>query len=517
VNILTDTKKGGFVAKNIKAARQQLLSHLQEVSDLQATSALLGWDQTTYMPAGGAKARGQQIATLQRLAHEKFTSATIGRLLDQLQPYAESLPNDHDDAAWVRFVRRQYERTLKVPNAYAATIAQHGADSYTAWAAARPANDFGAVIPYLAKTLDLSRQFSDFFPGYQHIADPLIDSSDYGMSVATIQPLFAELRQQLAKLVQTITSQPAPDDSCLHQAYPEAEQLAFGERVIRAYGYDFTRGRQDRTLHPYMTKFSIGDVRITTRIKADDLSEALFSTLHESGHALYELGFDPELEGTLLDNGTSAGVHESQSRLWENLVGRSLGFWQHYYPQLQAAFPQQLGQTSLDSFYRAINKVQRSLIRTDADEVTYNLHVIIRFELELALLEGKLAIADLPDAWHAAYQQNLGITAPDDRDGVLQDVHWYAGRIGGQFQGYTLGNILSAQFFAAACRAHPEIPAEIGVGQFGTLHTWLRTNIYQHGSKFTTDELINRVTGSSLQLTPYLTYLRTKYGALYQL
>lgn len=517
MNILTDTQKGGFVRKKIESVRQQLLQHLQEVNDLQMASALLNWDQTTYMPPGGAKARGQQLATLQRLAHKKFTSAAIGRLLDQLQPYAERLPYEHNDAALVRFVRRQYERTLKVPNAYAATVAQHSADSYTAWAEARPSNNFAAVQPYLAKTLDLSRQFSDFFPGYAHIADPLVDSTDYGMSVATIQPLFAELRQALAQLVQTITRQTAPDDSCLHQAYPEVEQLAFGERIIRAYGYDFTRGRQDRTLHPFMTKFSIGDVRITTRVKADDLSEALFSTMHEAGHALYEQGFAPDLEDTLLDNGTSAGVHESQSRLWENLVGRSLGFWQHYYPQLQAAFPQQLGKTELESFYRAINKVQRSLIRTDADEVTYNLHVIIRFELELALLEGKLAIADLPAAWHAAYQQNLGITAPDDRDGVLQDVHWYAGRIGGQFQGYTLGNILSAQFFAAACRAHPEIPAEIGMGQFGTLHTWLRQNIYQYGSKFTTDELVNRVTGSSLQLTPYLTYLRTKYGALYQL
>jgi carboxypeptidase Taq len=501
----------------MKAARTQLLLELQEVSDLQMASAVLGWDQTTYMPPGGAKARGQQLATLQRLAHEKFTSVRIGRLLDQLQPYAESLPAEHDDAALVRFTRRHYERATQVPNSYAATVAQHAADSYAAWAQARPTNDFAAVKPYLEKTLDLSRQFADFFPGYQHIADPLIDSSDYGMSVAAIQPLFAELRQELARLVQIIASQAAPDDSCLHQVFPEDQQLAFGERVIRAYGYDFTRGRQDRTLHPFMTKFSIGDVRITTRIKENDLSEALFSTLHEAGHALYEQGFAPALEGTLLDNGTSAGVHESQSRLWENLVGRSLGFWQHYYPQLQAAFSEQLGQTSLEIFYRAINKVRRSLIRTDADEVTYNLHVIIRFELELALLEGQLAIADLPAAWHAAYEQNLGITAPDDRDGVLQDVHWYSGRIGGLFQGYTLGNILSAQFYAAACHAHPEIPTEMSSGQFHTLHRWLRENIYQHGSKFTTDELVNRVTGTSLQLAPYLNYLRTKYGALYQL
>jgi carboxypeptidase Taq len=266
-----------------------------------------------------------------------------------------------------------------------------------------------------------------------------------------------------------------------------------------------------------MTKFSIGDVRITTRVNENDLSEAIFSTMHEAGHALYEQGFAPNLEGTLLDNGTSAGVHESQSRLWENLVGRSRGFWQHYYPQLQATFPNQLGKVSLDTFYRAINKVQRSLIRTDADEVTYNMHVIIRFELEVALLEGKLSIAELPDAWHESYEANLGTAARDDRDGVLQDVHWYAGRIGGAFQGYTLGNILSAQFYAAALRAHPEIPDEITLGKFSTLHDWLRENIYRHGSKFTASELTERVTGSPLTLAPYVDYLSAKFGTLYQL
>jgi carboxypeptidase Taq len=252
-------------------------------------------------------------------------------------------------------------------------------------------------------------------------------------------------------------------------------------------------------------------------VKQDFLAEALFSTMHESGHAMYEQGLAPGYEGTLLARGTSSGVHESQSRLWENLVGRSRGFWEFFYPQLQMVFPDQLKDISLDTFYRAINKVERSLIRTDADEVTYNLHVMLRFDFELAMLEGRLAIKDLPDAWHERFKADFGITAPDDRDGMLQDVHWFSGRIGGVFQGYTLGNILSAQFYEAALAARPSIPDDIGRGEFGPLHGWLKDNIYQHGRKFTASELIERVTGGPLSVEPYVRYLRTKYGELYDL
>jgi carboxypeptidase Taq len=325
--------------------------------------------------------------------------------------------------------------------------------------------------------------------------------------------LFAELRRELVPLVQAITAQPVADDSCLRQRFSEEQQLAFGRQVVERFGYDFARGRQDKTLHPFMTKFSLGDVRITTRVKADDLGDALFSTMHEAGHALYEQGIRREYEGTPLAGGASSGVHESQSRLWENVVGRSRAFWQFFYPQLQATFPAQLGGVTLDTFYRAINKVERSLIRTDADEVTYNLHVMIRFDLELALLEGQLAVRDLPAAWHERYRSDLGLTAPDDRDGVLQDVHWYHGGIGGAFQGYTLGNILSAQIFAAAGKAS----AGIGQGEFGELRRWLTENLYRHGRKFSPPELIQKATGSPLQVAPYIAYLRRKYGELYRL
>jgi carboxypeptidase Taq len=496
---------------------KELKIRLLEINDLNMATALLRWDHSTYMPPGGATARGRQLATLSRLAQEKFIDPAMGNLLDDLRPYEESRPYDSDEASLIRVTRRFYERAIKAPPDFMAEFNRHSAESYQVWAKARPENNFAAVQPMLEKTLDLSRQYANFYPGYEHIADPLIDITDYGMTVSTLRPLFAELREQLPPLVEAIVDQPPADDSCLHQDYPEDEQLAFGLNVIKQYGYDFNRGRQDKTRHPFMTKFSLGDVRITTRVKENDLSEALFSTLHEAGHALYEQGINMDYEGTPLARGTSSGVHESQSRLWENQVGRSWPFWKYYYPQLQTAFPQQLGDTSLETFHRAINKVRRSLIRTDADEVTYNLHVMIRFELELSLLEGKLAIKDLPDAWHAHYQQTLGICAPNDSDGVLQDVHWYAGKIGGAFQGYTLGNIIAALFFEAAQKTHPDIPAQIEQGEFSLLHTWLKENIYRHGHKFTALELIERITGGPLTIEPYIRYLWAKFEKLYKI
>ena len=496
---------------------KELKVRLTEINDLQSAAAVLGWDQNTYMPPGGAPARGRQMATLQRLAHEKSTDPALGKLLDKLQPYAESLPYESDKASLIRVARRDYERAVKVPSSFVAQFSEHSSASFQAWTEARPANDFARMQPYLEQTLDLSRQFADFFPGYEHIADPLIDISDYGMKASTVRAIFAELREQLVPIVQAIAAQPPAEAACLHQVFPEEQQWAFGLEVIKRFGYDFERGRQDKAPHPFTTGFSIGDVRITTRVKENDLSEALFGTLHEAGHAMYEQGVNAAFESTPLANGTSSGVHESQSRLWENIVGRSRGFWHFFYPRLQKVFPEQLGDVTLETFYHAINKVERSLIRTDADEVTYNLHVLLRFDFELRLLEGELSVRDLPEAWHDRFEADLSIVPPDDRDGVMQDVHWYAGFIGGSFQGYTLGNIVSAQFFETALQAHPEITSEIEAGEFGVLHDWLKENIYQHGRKFTAPELIERVTGGALSIEPYVRYLRTKYGELYAL
>lgn len=496
---------------------KELKERLREVNDLRMAAAVLNWDQSTYMPPGGAAARGRQLATLGRLAQEKFTDKEIGRLLDELRPWAEEQPYTSDEASLIRVTRRQYERATKVPPAFTSEFYNHISQSYSAWVQARPEDDFDAMRPYLEKTVDLSRQLADFFPGYDHIADPLIDFSDYGMKVETLRPLFADLRRQLIPLVEAIAEQEPIDDGPLYHCYPEDDQLAFGQDVITRYGYDFDRGRQDKTAHPFMTKFSLGDVRITTRVKEDDLREALFSTLHEAGHALYEQGISRDLEATPLASGTSAGVHESQSRLWENLVGRSRPFWEYFYPQLQETFPDQLGDVSLDAFYRAVNKVERSLIRTDADEVTYNLHVMIRFDLELDLLEGELAVRELPEAWDARYESDLGLRPPGNRDGVLQDVHWYSGTVGGAFQGYTLGNVMAPLFFDEARAAHPQIDEEIARGEFDTLRSWLQENVYRHGSKLTAAELVERVTGHPLSIDPYVNYLHDKFGDIYDL
>lgn len=495
----------------------ELKNRLAEINDLKLAAAVLSWDQSTYMPPGGGEARGHQLATLRRLSHEKFTDPAIGKLLDDLAPYADQLPYDTDDASLLRLTRREYERAIQVPASFVAEFQNHSSASFMAWTRARPANDFAAVQPYLEKTLDLSRQYAEYFPGYEHIIDPLIDISDYGMVAGTVGPLFAELRQKLVPLVQAITAQPLVDDRCLHQPYPEEQQKAFGEMIAAKFGYDFERGRQDKTHHPFMIQLSLGDVRITTRFKEGDLSEGLFSTLHETGHALYEQGIDRSLERTPLAEGTSSGIHESQSRLWENLVGRSQRFWHQFYPALQATFPDQLNDVSVETFYRAINRVEPSLIRTDADEVTYNLHVMMRFDFEMALLEGKMTVADLPEAWRSRLKADLGVEPPDDKDGVLQDVHWYSGFIGGAFQGYTLGNVMSAQFYAAALQAHPHISEQIEQGEFDRLREWLTENIYRHGSKFTAAELMERATGHSLTIQPYIDYLEHKYSGIYDL
>jgi carboxypeptidase Taq len=509
-------KTGNGLSAEAKLA--ELKRRLLEIGDLSSAGAVLGWDQATYMPMGGAVARARQGATLSRLAHEKFTDPAVGNLLDGLAAYEASRPYQSDDGSLIRVVRRDYQRATRVPPDFVARWSEMGSASYDAWTRARPANDFAAMRPYLEKALEFSRKYAGYLGSYDHIADPLIDGPDPGMTVASVRALFTQLRAALVPIVRAIAEQPLADDACLRGgAFPEAQQIEFGLDPLRRFGYDFDRGRLDKTHHPFCTKFSAGDVRITTRVKANDIGEALFSTLHEAGHALYEQGVDARYEGTPLNSGVSAGLHESQSRLWENVVGRSRGFWQYFYPKLRDTFPEQFKTVPLETFYRAINKVERSLIRTDADEMTYNLHIMLRFDLELDLLEGRLEVRDLPEAWRARFAADFGIAPPDDRDGCLQDVHWYAGSVGGAFQGYTIGNILSAQFYAAALKAHPEIPQEIAAGEFGTLHGWLRKRLYRHGRKFTPDEIVKRATGKPMTIGPYIAYLRAKYGELYRL
>ncbi len=499
---------------------QKLLTlkhRLHEINDLDSAAYVLQWDQATYMPVGGGPARARQLALLERLAHERFIDPEIGRLLDSLQPYADSLPYESDDAALIRVTRREYERKLKIPPAFVAEFGEHTSNTFDVWMEAKPANDFARIRPYLEKTVALSRRYANYFPGYEHIADPLIDRYDYGMKASSLRKLFAELRESLVPLVKAIAAQPPIDAAPVFQHFPPDKQFAFAADVVRRLGYDFTRGRVDLTPHPFMIRFSLGDIRITTHLQENDLRDALFSNIHEAGHALYEQGICRDYEGTPLAEGASAGVHESQSRLWENIVGRSYGFWEFFYSQIQTAFPDQLRHIPLDTFYRAINKVERSLIRIDADEVTYNLHVMLRLDLERQLLDGALEVRDLPEAWCERLETDLGVAPKSDTEGVLQDSHWYSDHVGGVFQGYTLGNIMSAQFYEAALTAHPGLPDQIRQGHFDPLRSWLTEHIYQHGSKFTADELLARATGQPMQIEPYLRYLKTKYGELYGL
>jgi carboxypeptidase Taq len=488
-----------------------LLTRLAAVHDLEMAQALSFWDQNTYMPEAGAPARGRQQATLAALSHQQMVSPELVGELERLERQVEDFLPGSPERALLRLTRRRVDRALRLPAPFVAELSAHLSAIFSAWAAARPADDFSRVAGLLERTLEYSRRYASYFPEAAHPADPLIDEADEGMTVGRLRPLFAELRAGLLPLIAALD--PGQPDPLLARAFPIAEQLSFGQEISACFGFDFKRGRQDLAPHPFMIRFSSGDVRITTRVNPTDFSDALYSTLHETGHALYELGVGPAYEGTPLGGGVSAGVHESQSRLWENLVGRGRAFSSYLHRRLRQAFPRQLEDVDLERFYRAVNWAHPSLIRTEADELTYNLHVILRFDLEVEMLEGRLAVRDLPEAWRARYQSDLGLCPQTDRDGVLQDVHWFSGLIGGAFQGYTLGNLMSVAFYRAALAAHPEIPAELAEGRCAALHGWLREQVYQHGGRYTADELLLRATGAPLSVGPYLDYLGAKFGA----
>ena len=489
----------------------KLKRHLKKIHDIESAAAVLIWDQNTHLPPGGAPARGEQIGQLRSVAHELWTAKELSQLLDELSGYENSCGHTSFAASLIRRARRSYLQETCVPQDFVERFSEHVSQTYNAWITARPDNDFKRMIPYLEKTVALSQERAGFSTGFDHVADALIDLSDEGMTVAKLLPIFNRLQDELKTLSAQIEARQDKGPDPLAGRFDIAKQEKLATDIVAKLGYDFSRGRLDKTHHPFMIKFSNGDVRITTRYRENDITEAVFSTIHEAGHAMYEQGVAAELEGTLLAHGASSGVHESQSRLWENMVGRSLPFWQHFYPLLQNFFPEPFARLSLPQFYRGINRVERALIRTDADEVTYNLHVIIRFNLELKLLEGKLKVADLAEAWRESYSTALGVAPPDDRDGVLQDVHWYGDFIGGQFQGYTLGNVMAAQFFASAEKALPHLGDDLASGNFLSLRSWLTQNLYSHGAKYTADELLKQATGADLSVEPYLNYLKQKY------
>jgi carboxypeptidase Taq len=493
---------------------EELKKKLAVVSDLNGAASLLGWDQQTYMPPGGAAARAEQLATLGRLAHEALISDEIGELLEGASAETPG-PSDSDESCLLRVVRRDYEKARKVPPALVAEIARATSLGMEVWVQARKESNFAAFQPAFQRILDLQRELAQCLGFVESSYDALLDQYEPGMKKSELVKVFSELKAGLVPLVQSLSERlDRVDDRVLRRIYPEAAQWEFSLEAARRLGYDFQRGRQDKSVHPFTTSFSVNDVRITTRVDEQFLPTALFGTLHECGHALYEQGISQRLERSPLAAGASLGVHESQSRLWENLVGRSRAFWTFFFPRLQQAFPQNLQDVSLESFYRSINRVEPSLIRVEADEVTYNLHVLLRFELESELVEGRLALKDLPEAWNSGMKASLGIVPPNDAEGVLQDVHWSNGLIG-YFPTYSLGNLLSVQLFEKAESAIPSLAAQLKSGDFQALLNWLRENIHQHGRMFLPSELIQRVTGDSLRAAPYLRYLAGKYSEIY--
>jgi len=494
---------------------QALKTRLGEIHDLNRATAVLGWDQQTYMPSGGAAARAEQLATLQKTAHDWFVSDEIGELIQTLSNNDAGWDYDSDEASLVRVVARDYEKARKVPSELVAEFARVTALAHEAWAKAREQSDFPQFQPHLEKIVELNVRLAEALGYEDRIYDPLLDQFEPEMKTAQVVTIFDDLKSDLVPLVKAISERAdTVDDSALHKTYDEQKQWNFGVEVIKDFGFDFTRGRQDKSVHPFTTSFSISDVRLTTRIDPNYLPTALFGTLHECGHGLYEQGISLKLERTSLDDGASLGIHESQSRLWENLVGRSREFWSHRFPRLQAIFPEQLEGVDHESFYRAVNRVEPSLIRVEADEVTYNLHIMLRFELENEMLEGRLKIAHLPQAWNAKMEAYLGIVPPDDAQGVLQDIHWSGGMMG-YFPTYSLGNLISVQFFDKAKADIPSLSDQIAAGKFDALLNWLRENVHQPGRKYTPTELMKQVTGTDLTAANYVAYIKAKYSDIY--
>ena len=493
---------------------EQLKERLGEVEDIGRAASVLSWDQQVNMPPGGNEARGQQLATLSKIAQEKFISDEVGRLIDDLKQELNGA--DTDDAALVRVTARNYDKAKRVSPSFIAEQAIVISKAFEAWVEARSKSDFSIFQPHLEKVVELVHKYISFFPPADHPYDTLLDDYEPGMKTADVRVIFDGLRPKQVKLIKAIASNKQVKDDFLFRKYNEKKLMDFSEQVITKFGYDWTRGRQDKAPHPFETTFSVNDVRITTRYEADNPLAMLFSTMHEAGHAMYEQGIKPSYERTPLANGTSLAVHESQSRMWENLVGRSLPFWEHYYPALKKIFSSQLEGVSLKSFYKAINKVQPSLIRVNADEATYNLHIMLRLELEIGMVDGTLAVKDLPEVWNAKMQEYLGVTPPDDARGVLQDIHWSGGAIG-YFSTYALGNLVSVQLWEKIKKDIRNLDDQIRNGDFSELLGWLRQNIHQHGQKYQPQKLVEMVTGSKISPEPYVRYLTKKYSEIYGL
>ncbi|HLO70202.1 MAG TPA: carboxypeptidase M32 [Flavipsychrobacter sp.] len=483
----------------------------QKAADLNNASAVLGWDQEVYMPAKGFEVRGRQLATLASLAHEMLTSEAYG---NQLQELAGRGDLADDEKRNVELSLEDYNKNKKLSAAFVEAITQQTSASYNAWIQSRKENKFSIYAPELDKMIQLKKQQASMYGYESNPYNALLDEYEKGASVALLDRVFGDVKQQLPVLLDKIKAALQVDDSFFLRNYPKQSQWEFSIDVLRAMGYDFEAGRQDMSEHPFTTSFAPTDVRVTTRVDENNYSSLLWSSIHEGGHALYEQGLPIEQYGLPLGAAASLGIHESQSRLWENNVGRGKQFWHHFYPKLQQYFPQQLNDVSVEAFYKGMNKVEPSLIRTEADEVTYHFHVMIRYEIEKGLMNGDLFTEDLPEAWNGLYNKYLGVSAQDDKTGVLQDVHWAHGSFG-YFPTYSLGSFYAAQFYQQAVKEMPTLADDIANGRLLGLREWLRGKVHQYGRRYTSEELCKQITGTGLDFKVFMQYAHEKYAGIY--
>jgi carboxypeptidase Taq len=495
----------------------ELLTQMHAISDLSALGALAEWDQNTELPEGAGEVRGDQMATLQGVLHERWTAERLGKVLDQLQDAATRSDLTDADKGLIREARRNYERYTRLPRELVEEMARVQAGSFEAWRRARTNNDFASFSPWLGRTITLQREVADHLGYVETRYDALLDLYEPGATVSRIDALFTPVREVSKTLLQRIqASGHQVDDSCLQGNFAPDQQLELSKQVLRGMGYEFTHGAIAVSPHPFTTSFgSPFDVRLTVNPDPQFIQASVMAAIHEGGHALYEQGSAPTLVRTLLAGGASMGAHESQSRLWENNLGRSLPFWKGQYHLVQEAFPQHFNGIDVEAFTRALNKVQPSLIRIEADEVTYNLHIIIRYEMERLMINGDISVQELPGIWNAKYKDYLGIEPETDSQGILQDVHWSSGF--GYFPTYTLGNLYAAQIFQKLHHVFPDLDARLATGETTFIRQWLEEHMYASGVIYLPEDLIERVTGERPNPGHFVRYLTTKFEQIYQL
>jgi carboxypeptidase Taq len=493
----------------------ELKRRLNEISDLNKIQMVLGWDQRTMMSAQGGAARAEQLATISRVVYDKFTADEVGRLLEDLRPYEESLPHESDEASLIRVTRKDYTKLKHVPADLRVEITRASSLASQSWIEARKEANFARFLPFLEKNIELKHRYVECFAPYHQPYDVLLDDFEQGMTTAEVKAIFDELKLDLVPLIAQVADRADQvSTDCLHGRFPIDRQKAFILSILERFGFRPDSWRLDPTVHPFASSSSPNDIRITTRYYENFINPALFGSMHECGHGLYENGVAASLYRTLLARGASNGLHESQSRMWENLVGRSRPFWRFFYPHLREAFPEQFANVEMETFYRAINKMVPSLIRVEADEATYNMHIILRFEMEQEIFNGLIQPKDLPEAWNARMKAYLGVDVPNDAQGVLQDIHWSSGQFG-YFPTYSLGNIIASQIWEKALGEMPGLYEQFEQGEFLPLREWLRERLHILGRKFTPQETLKKVVGSPIQVGPYVKYLKAKAADVY--